>query len=113
TPLCTRPQPSDPVGCAFSSESLPCVAHLVCPMPTGPLTTLPATAFSRLASLPTLRRTSICPARRTATPAESYPPDSRRLRPSKRMGTATCFPTYPTMPHNLLPFYPFSPFFPP
>src|SRR5439155_1247345 len=37
---------------------------------------------------------------------------SRRLRPSKRMGTASCFPTYPTMPHILLSFYPFSPFFP-
>src|SRR5207249_4129156 len=58
------------------------------------------------------RRTSIFPSRRTATPAESYPRYSRRLRPSKRMGTASCFPTYPTMPHILLSFYPFSPFFP-
>src|SRR3989454_5810546 len=36
----------------------------------------------------------------TATPAESYPRYSKRLKPSTKTETASLGPTYPTIPHT-------------
>src|SRR5688572_31826255 len=68
-------------------------------MPMTPLMAFSASDFCRLASLPTLRRSSILSPCRTATPAESYPRYSSFARPAIRIGTASWLPTYPTIPH--------------
>src|SRR5438270_11337723 len=69
-------------------------------MPYPPSTGLSFSTSSRFRSLPEARRTDKHPlSSSTATPAESYPRYSSRLRPSIMMGTALCGPMYPTIPH--------------
>src|SRR4029078_7000916 len=90
-------------GWAFSSVGRPCVAQRVCPMPYSPATGFRRMGSSRLRSFPEARRTvRHFPPCRTAIPAESYPRYSRRLKPSRMMGTAFCCPMYPTIPHILV-----------
>src|SRR2546426_6273310 len=49
---------------------------------------------------PAILRVSPPPPLSTATPAESYPRYSKRLKPSTRTETASLGPTYPTIPHT-------------
>src|SRR5437667_7733606 len=98
-PLWTSTSGPDRCGWAFCSDGLPCVAQRVWPIPTVPCSPAPFTVFSRLVSLPTLRRTSIFPSQSTARPAESYPRYSSRFSPSSGSGTASWLPLYPMMPH--------------
>jgi hypothetical protein len=101
-PLCTTATaPSaETCGCALRSVGPPWVAQRVCPMPTVAAGRgLSASAFSRLASLPARFEVASSPSTRTATPAESYPRYSSRRSPSRTTASASCGPTYPTMPH--------------
>src|SRR5918994_7313070 len=95
----TRPEQSR-WGWAFRSVGCPWVAHLVCPIPLAPLSTVSdPSARSSASSFPAFRTTWTSPPSSTATPAESYPRYSSRRSPSSRIGSACWFPAYPTIPH--------------
>ncbi len=95
----TRPS-AETCGWAFTSVGPPWVAHRVCPIPVvaGTVGSV-ASRACRFASLPAFLRTSTAPSATTATPAESYPRYSRRLRPPTTTSTACRWPEYPTIPH--------------
>ena len=87
-------------GCALRSLGAPCVAQRVWPMPvwaTG--SGLASSSASRLTSLPAFLADTIVPSWTSATPPESYPRYSRRLRPPMTTSSAERCPTYPTIPH--------------
>ena len=86
-------------GWAFSSDGRPWVAHRVWPIPSGPSSGRSRSTASRLRNRPALRRTWSTPSATMATPAESYPRYSSRLRPSRMMPVAPADPMYPTIPH--------------
>ena len=101
-PLWTRAmsRAGETCGCAFAWFGTPCVAQRVCAIPHEPSGKRPFSASSSFAIFPGRFSTaSPPPASTTASPAESYPRYSSRLRPSSRIGPARRGPTYPMIPH--------------
>ena len=75
--------PEDTCGWALTSVGPPWVAHRVCPIPVVDGSIGSASSRERrFSSLPAFLRTSSPSGATTATPAESYPRYSRRLRPA-------------------------------
>src|SRR5207244_2522002 len=69
-------------------------------MPQFPCSGARASSSRRPPMRPASLRVSTPPPLSTATPAESYPRYSKRLKPSTRTETASLGPTYPTIPHT-------------
>src|SRR3989338_4397129 len=109
-PLCTRailPWQSR-WGWAFSVVGRPCVAQRVWAIPRvacreGPCHFWSFNFASRDSILPADFILWISPPSSKATPAESYPRYSNLFSPSRRIGRASLWPTYPTIPHILEP----------
>ncbi len=89
----TRPALSR-CGWALVSVGPPWVAHRVWPIPALPAGSGRSTStFSRLRSFPAFLAAASPPSARIATPAESYPRYSSRLRPATTTSCADCPPT--------------------
>ncbi len=104
-PLCTTAMVPSLLkwGCELTSLGIPCVAHLVCPMPAYPgIVSPPCVRFSSTFSLPTAFCILIFLPSNMAIPAESYPLYSSLESPSSIIGAAFSTPIYPTIPHILL-----------
>src|SRR5688572_16573083 len=87
-------------GCAFTSQGRPCVAQRVCAIPSEPAGEPTfANCASRFEILPRALQISRPWPLIVATPAESYPRYSRRLRAGTSTSTALLAPMYPTIPH--------------
>src|SRR2546421_6801573 len=69
-------------------------------MPQLPCSGARASSSRRPPMRPASLRVSTPPPLSTATPAESYPRYSKRLKPSTKTETASLGPTYPTIPHT-------------
>src|SRR5664279_1333265 len=103
-PLWTRamlpPAQDATCGCALTSVGGPWVAHRLCPMPAAPVGLDSSKAAANSTSLPARLITVLRSARNRATPAESYPRYSIRLRPSTSTGNTLLPLTHPTIPHT-------------
>jgi hypothetical protein len=86
--MTTKRPASSVCGCALASVGWPWVAQRVWPIPTVPGSGSRSRISRNRESLPAALRTSTAPLCATATPAESYPRYSSRLKPSRRMGAA-------------------------
>src|SRR5664279_5592389 len=113
-PLWTRaivpPAQDATCGCALTSVGGPWVAHRLCPMPAAPVGLDSSKAAANSTSLPARLITVLRSARNRATPAESYPRYSIRLRPSTSTGNTLLPLTHPTIPHiRVLPLFSCTP----
>src|SRR6478736_8007637 len=100
-PLCTiaiSPE-LDMCGWAFVSFTLPCVAHLVCPIPILPGNVCKFDLLFTWSTLPTPFLTRIWLSANVATPTLSYPLYSIRFNPLTRIFDAEISPRYPMMEH--------------
>ena len=75
-------------GCEFSFEGLPCVAHLVCAIPTVPSSLSIPSKFANVFTLPLFFITTISLFSIVAIPAESYPLYSSLNSPLINIGVA-------------------------
>ena len=84
------------------SVTPPCVAHLVWPIPTVPVSVSSLTWLFTVITRPTPFLTEIWFPENVATPTLSYPLYSIRSSPLTMTGAAGSQPIYPIIEHNTL-----------